>query len=283
MASPNFSPEKDLSPNSKNPARVCGAEAECFVFNAGPHFKGFPSSSSSRFFRITSSFTAKSSNPSEMSFPIRTDIPLSSWRCGKFTPGSFDACNARRQAKEILAHSAVDLFPEEVKEDKDEDLLSPVETLGEVDILLRDLGCIGDCGTELDRRSDFWKEDLTSSLADSFFRKGAGALIASLRALSAELMTSVASIDRSFGDNLSPSPCASPSLSAAVVARGFAWLVVLFDLPPTGALEAFPEMERASDFEPLTFGSRRSLSCFTVAGEQVDVEVTASRMKSAVA
>jgi len=60
------------------------------------------------------------------------------------THGIFEACNVRRHAKATLAHSAVDLCPEEVTEADDEDLICLVDILGELDTRLRDRGCNGD-------------------------------------------------------------------------------------------------------------------------------------------
>jgi hypothetical protein len=184
----------------------------------------------------------------------------------------------RRHAKAILAHSAVDLFPEEIIAGDDEDLLSLVVVLGELNIRLRDLDCNGDWGAEFERWRAWRAAALTSSLGDSFFCRGAGDFIASLRALSVELTTSVANIDRSFGDNRSPSSCISPTLSA-FVARGFAGAFAVFDLAATVALAVFAVI----DFCSFDFGDRSSLSCVTVAGEHVEVEVMAARTKSAVA
>lgn len=121
-------------------------------------------------------------------------------------PADFDACSARRQANATLAHSAVDLCPGEVMEDNDGDRLGFIDMFGELDIRLRDRGCKGDCGIEFDRRSVLRAEALSKSLEDSFARMGLGALMASVRALRVPLMTSVASIDRSFGDNCPSHP-----------------------------------------------------------------------------
>lgn len=102
--------------------------------------------------------------------------------------------------------------------------------------------------------------------------------MASLRALSAELTTSVANIDRSFGDKRSPFSCISASFST-FTARDFAGAFALFTLSATVAFGVFV----ATGFGPLVFGDKRSLSCVTVVGEHVEVEVTAARTKSAVA
>jgi hypothetical protein len=57
---------------------------------------------------------------------------------------------------------------------------------------------------------------------------------------------------------------------------------VLFGFVDVVVFEFFAEIDLASDFEPPGFNNRRSLSSATVAWEQVAVEVTATRMVSAV-
>ena len=76
---------------------------------------------------------------------------------------------------------------------------------GELTTRFKDRGCRGDCGIEFDRLRALFAEALTKSLEDSFRRKDAGALIASLRDLRVALMTSVARIDLSFAESWSPS------------------------------------------------------------------------------
>lgn len=130
-----------------------------------------------------------------MSFPIRTDIPLSSWKGGKFIPGTFEDCNERRHANATRAHSAVDLLADVIMDGEDDDLLRPVDTLGEGEIRFGDLGWSGDWGAESERRRTLCADALTNSFAaDSFLCRGAGTLIDSLRALRVELTISVASI-----------------------------------------------------------------------------------------
>lgn len=87
-------------------------------------------------------------------------------------------------------------------EAEEEDLLSRVDMLGELDIRFRDRGCNGDGGNEFDRRSAFLAEALIRSFEDPCLRIGlaAGALMASLRVLRVELIISVANIDLSLGD-----------------------------------------------------------------------------------
>jgi hypothetical protein len=216
-----------------------------------------------------------------MSFPIRTDIPLSSWSGGKLTPGTFEDCNVRRHAKAMRAHSAVDLLPDVMIDGEDDDLLSPPETLGEGEIRFGDLGCSGDCGAEVERRRDLCAEALTSSFeADTFFCSGIGALIDSLRALRVELTISVANMDCSFGDSRSPFSYFPSSFTA--FARDFTLVFVLFNFVEAVGFELFAGIDPTSDFGAPEFGNRSSVSSATVAGEQVVVEATAARIDSAV-
>jgi hypothetical protein len=115
-------------------------------------------------------------------------------------------------------------------------------------------------------------------LEESFFDEAAGDLIASLRALSVALITSVANIDRSFGDNWFPCSCAFSF--SAFLTRGFAGVFIPF---PPGVFEAFSGTATVAVFEPFDFGSKRSFRIVAVAGEQVDVDATAARIESAVA
>ena len=110
-------------------------------------------------------------------------------------PGIFEDCKERRHANAIRAHSAVDLLADVTMDGEDDDLLRTVETLGEGEILFGDLDWRGDCGAESERRRTLFADALTNFFAaDSFLCRGAGALIDSLRALSVELTTSVASM-----------------------------------------------------------------------------------------
>jgi hypothetical protein len=250
------------------------------VFDIGLWLVGFAASKLSRFFKITSSFRAKSSNPSEMSFPIRTDIPLSSCRGGKFTPVAFEDCSERRHAKATRAHSAEDLLPEAAIDGEDDDLLSPAEILGDGEILFGDRGCNGDCGAEDERRRALREDALSNSFAiDSFFCKASGAFMDSLRAFSVELTISVANMDRSFGDNCSFCWISS---SSAGFTRVLAVVLVPLGFVTGAVFELFVEIN-LSGLDPPGFGNRRSLSSATVAGEQVAVELTASRTESALA
>jgi hypothetical protein len=108
--------------------------------------------------------------------------------------------------------------------------------------------------------------------------------MASLRDLSVALMTSVANIDLSLGDNWFSSLCSflfscsanETFLPLVFAAAGFALddsadFVGLLEFP-TGALNTV-----------LGFGNRSSLSIVAVAGVQVEVELTAARIESAVA
>lgn len=195
------------------------------------------------------------------------------------------ACNDRRHAKATRAHSAVDLYPDVVIEAEDEDLLGLEEILGEVDTRFNDLGCNGDCGAEFDRWSGFRVVDFIRSLEDACRRTGpaAGALIASPRDLSVALMTSVASIDLSFGDNwfsslisfLSSSAANETFLPLVFAGAGFVVLEVIADFVGFLVVPAGIFGIGAS------FGNKRSLSIVDVAGVQVVVELTAARTESA--
>ena len=102
-----------------------------------------------------------------------------------------------------LAHSPVARCPEDVIDAEDEDLLSLVDILGELETLFKERGCNGEGGREFERRRAFLAEALIKSFDEACFRTGpgAGVLMASLRDFRAALITSVASIDLSFGDN----------------------------------------------------------------------------------
>jgi hypothetical protein len=165
-----------------------------------------------------------------------------------------------------------------VEEDED-DLLDRVDTEGELETRFKDLGCNGDWGIEFDRRSALRAEALIKSLADSFLRTGAGDLIASVRALSVALMTSVASSDRSFGDK-----CSSESVfpCSTLPFRGFAvGVLVVLALDVSADLPDFLEMACVLVIGALGFGNKSSLSIVAIAGVQVDVEPIAARTESA--
>lgn len=82
---------------------------------------------------------------------------------------AFD-CSERRHAKATRAHSAEDLLPEAAIDGEDDDLLSPVEILGDGEIRFGDRGCNGDCGAEDERRRALREDALSNSFAiDSFF------------------------------------------------------------------------------------------------------------------
>lgn len=190
-------------------------------------------------------------------------------------------CIARRQAKAILAHSALDLYPGDVTEADDEDLLILVEISGELETRLRERGCSGERGNELDRRIPLCAEAFNRSLEDGCRRIGGGALRASPKTLRVALMTSVASIDLSFGDSFSTCPGVF-STSTALPRWLFAGRVfVAFCLDVVG-FGIFFELLRSLISAPLELGSRRSWSVVTVTGEHVDVEQTAARTESTV-
>lgn len=71
--------------------------------------------------------------------------------------------------------------------------------LGELETRLRERGWRGDWGMELERRRVLRADALTRSFADSLRLTGAGVFIASVRAFRVAFMTSVARIERSFG------------------------------------------------------------------------------------
>jgi hypothetical protein len=72
--------------------------------------------------------------------------------------------------------------------------------LGEVDIRFSDRGWRATCGSEFDLRSAFRAGVSRSSLANGCRRCGAGCFEGATKALSVELITSVANIAFSFGD-----------------------------------------------------------------------------------
>ena len=187
------------------------------------------------------------------------------------------ACKALKQVKATLAHSAIDLFPDDVIEADEADLLCLEDISGELDTRFRLRGCKGDRGIEFDLRRALRADALIRSFERSFFR-GAGALIASLRALRVALMTSVARIDRSFADKCSPSPCLPSPVNTSFFPLGF------------GGPDFTPFLEAvvfavgfAIPGSAVIFGNNRSLSIVAVVGVQVDVELTAARIESAVA
>ena len=121
------------------------------------------------------------------------------------------------------------------------------------------------------------------SLEDSFLRVGSGALIASVRDLRVALMTSVASMDLSFGDRYSSSCSWIFSFSAFFVRDDFPSGFVAFGFAvETEYFRAF-ELIGTLQFWGTPFGSKRSLRVVAVDGVQVDVEPTDARTTSAVA
>lgn len=177
----------------------------------------------------------------------------------------------------------MDLCPDEDIDADELDLLCRFEISGELETRFRLRGCNGDMGIESERRRALRAEAFTRSLEESFFRV-AGALIASVRALSVALMTSVASIDLSFADSCSPSPCLFSWSAHSTFPLGFAGGA--FTLFPLAAAVGF-DVDFAIDFEAvgsgiIDFGNKRSESMVAVVGVQVDVELTAARIESAV-
>jgi hypothetical protein len=135
-------------------------------------------------------------------------------------------------------------------------------------------------GIEFERLSAFRAEAFTISFEESFFRD-AGALIASLRDLSVALITSVANIDLSFADSCSPSPCLLSSVNETLLPFRFAGAP--FTLFPFAAVVDLIEDFKTGASGATGFGNKRSLSNVAVVGVQVDVELTAARIESAVA
>ena len=175
------------------------------------------------------------------------------------------------------------LYPETVEDDREDDRLLRVDMFGELATLFRDLGCRGDCGTELDRRSVFRVAAFTRSFEEACLRTVcAGALIASVRALRVAFMTSVASMDLSFGDSWSTCICMI-SWSSAFLARDLAAPAFGLIVAAEFAFVEFFEFGIMLDFGMLGFGSKSSPSEMTVAGVHVDVDVMLSRTESAMA
>jgi len=124
------------------------------------------------------------------------------------------------------------------------------------------------------------------SLEDACRRAGprAGALMASLRDLSVALMTSVANIDLSFSDNWFSSLCSFLfSCSANETFLPLVFAPVGFALVDSADFVGFLEFPNGAFNTAVGFGNRSSLSIVTVAGVQVDVELTAARIESTVA
>ena len=191
------------------------------------------------------------------------------------------ACRARRQAKLIRAHSAATRWPETLIETKDEDLLVLEPIFGELATRVSDLGCKGEFGKEVDLRREPRADFLRASFAEAG-RCVDGVLIASPRALRVALMTSVARMYFSFGDN-----CCS--LSASVSCTGvFAPRVpalegvFALDLEAAG-FELVLTVVFVEDTEGDVFGFRRSrsLRSVAIAGVHVVVDFTALLMESA--
>ena len=127
MTRANFAPEYCPVPKSSNSESVCGVEV-VGALETGSFFCAI--SGSNRFFNTRTSLAAKSSNPSSKSLPTNTDIPFSSCSGGSAISGDFEACNVRRQANAIRAHSPVALYPEIVEEAEEEDRLLRVAKFG---------------------------------------------------------------------------------------------------------------------------------------------------------
>jgi hypothetical protein len=171
-----------------------------------------------------------------------------------------------------------------VIEAEEEDLLSRVDMLGELDTRFRDRGCNGDCGNEVERLTAFLAEALTRSFEDPCRRieLGAGDFMASLRVLRVALMISVARIDLSFGDNW--------FLFSPVSSSDAIFLVLDFGATDFAGLCFDDVIDFVGFFEFVAgvacwisaLGSKRLLSSVAVAGVQVDVEPTAARIESAV-
>jgi len=153
---------------------------------------------------------------------------------------------------------------------------------GELETRFKVRGCCGDWGIEIDLLSPLRAEFLTMSLEDSFRRTGAGALIASVRDFRVALITSVASIDLSFGDRCSSS-CSREFSCSAFFVRDLTGGFVAFDFTPEAVL--FKTFERPGTLESfgIAFGNKRSLRVVAVAGVQVDVEPTDARTASVAA
>ena len=96
----------------------------------------------------------------------------------------------------------------------EEDLLDRLDRPGELATRFKDRGCNGDCGIDIDR--------LKGLRCGSSFELGSrrtafcnGALIASLNTLRVAFITSVASIERSLGDNAASDSWSVASSSAS--------------------------------------------------------------------
>ena len=103
---------------------------------------------SNRFFKIRSSFNARSSNPNKINFPTNADIPFSICIGGNSIVGVFEDCSIRRYANAKREHSATALGPEAFEgvdvEDEDGERIRRFPTFGELVTLFNDRGWSGD-------------------------------------------------------------------------------------------------------------------------------------------
>jgi hypothetical protein len=140
-----------------------------------------------------------------MSFPINADIPFSSCNGGmSVIHGVLDDCNLRIQANATRAHSAIARKLEEVVDAEDEERLDRVPIFGEVDTLLRERCSRGDWGREVDLRRTLRRGLSFISDEDGCSRTEGADFPGLLNDFRVVLMTSVAKMAFSFGDNSSP-------------------------------------------------------------------------------
>ena len=126
-------------------------------------------------------------------------------------------------------------------------------------------------------------EVLTKSLDDALRRTLSGTFIASVRALSVALITSVARIDRSLVDKQSSASSCIFSWSTLLVREFVVGFFVVFKLAVAAVFVGFFEVTGIFGFGTADFGRSKSLSVVTVSGVQVDVELTAARIDCTVA
>jgi hypothetical protein len=206
---------------------------------------------------------------------MNPDMPVSSCQAGKSRHDTLAACNPRKHAKATLAHSAVALYPDVVIDAEDDDRLAFEEIFGELETRVRERGCSGDCGREVDRRRVLRVVDFRASLEEAGRRSGAGALIASLRAFVVELMTSVAKIAFSRGDS-----CFSTSTSSCVFAVRDPALDGAFALA-LAVVFAFVALDVVVAVSAAGLGRSKSERIVAVAGMHVVVDFTALLTTSA--
>lgn len=197
--------------------------------------------------------------------------------------GTLAACRARRQAKLTRAHSAAARCPDAVieTEEEEEDLLGLEPILGELATRVSGLGCSGEFGKDVDLRREPRADVLRASFEETG-RRIDGAFIASPSALRVELMTSVAKIYFSLGDNccwvstsVSCTSVFAPRVPALEGVFVLDLVAVAFDFTPT-----FVFVDEA---EVCVFGlgRSRSLRSVAIAGVHVVVDFTALLMESA--